>query len=258
MQPQSGSIIGNTSDPKASTTTSLASFWSELSTRFLTNPNVIYGIMNEPHDMPTELILSNNQAMIDSIRATGAQQLILVPGNGFTGAHRWLNSTCANCTPNADVMTAIRDPGDNFAFDMHLYFDNDTSGTHEECTTAAPANLVPVTDWLQQNNYTAFLSEFGAGANSACDQTVNNTLKWLEQHEEFIGWTYWAAGPLWGDTYFLSVEPGIGVESNSTWPKVLEPHIRTYAPMVRCGVSEARIGGLVDQVVRSVEGCLGL
>jgi len=259
MQPFSGSIIGNTSDPKAAPTSSLAAFWGELAKRFIENPNVIWGIMNEPHTMPTQLVLENDQAAINAIREAGAQQMILVPGNGFTGAHRWLNTTCsdAECTPNADVLTAIQDPKNNFAFDMHLYFDNDTSGTHTECTLAAPANLVPVTTWLAENKYTAVLSEFGAGANPTCFKTLNDTLTFLEQNEQWIGWTYWSAGPLWGD-YFLSIEPGEGVQSNSTWPIVLQPHVESYAPMQRCGVSSATVGGFVDGVVRALEGCLGL
>lgn len=208
--------------------------------------------------MPTSLILENDQAMINAIRQAGAQQLILVPGNGFTGAQRWLNVTCSqNCTPNADVLTAIRDPMNNFAFDMHLYFDNDTSGTHEECTNAAPTNLAPVLGWLQQHNYTAFLSEFGAGSNANCFQTVNNTLDFMERNPQFIGWTYWAAGPLWGD-YFLSVEPGEGPQANTTWPMVLEPHVKAYSPMQRCGISSSNMNGFVDGVLKVVEGCLGL
>jgi endoglucanase len=258
MQPQSGSIIGNTTDPKAATTEHLAAFWAELSTRFKTNPNVIFGIMNEPHDMPTSLVLKNDQAMIDAIRAAGAQQLILVPGNGFTGAQRWLNTTCSTeCTPNADVLTAIQDPRANFAFDMHLYFDNDTSGTHNECTLAAPSNLLPVTTWLRENNYTAFLSEFGAGSNPTCFETLNNTLNHLETNPEFIGWTYWSAGPLWGD-YFLSIEPDEGPQFNSTWRDVLEPHVKKYSPMQRCGVSSSRQSGLVREVEGVLEGCLGM
>jgi endoglucanase len=257
-QPNSGSIIGNTSDPTAATTENLADFWAALAKRFVSNPNVIYGIMNEPHDMPTSLVLTNNQAMIDAIRGAGAQQLILVPGNGFTGAQRWLNVTCdEDCAPNSEILTAIKDPENNFAFDMHLYFDNDTSGTHEECTQAAPSNLLPVTQWLAENNYTAFLSEFGAGSNEGCWETLNNTLTHMEQNPNFIGWTYWSAGPLWGD-YFLSVEPGIGVGSNSTWPLVLEPHVKTYTPMQRCGVSSSKMGGVVDGVIKALEGCLGL
>jgi endoglucanase len=255
-QPFSGSVIGNTSDPEAATTENLAAFWSEMSTRFISNTNVIFAIMNEPHDMSTSLVFQNDQAAITAIRATGAQQLILVPGNGFTGAHRWLNSTCADttldCAPNADVLLAITDPLNNFAFDMHLYFDNDTSGTHESCTLASPTNLFPVTTWLAENNYTAFLSEFGAASNPTCFTTLNDTITHLENSEVWIGWTYWSAGPLWGE-YFLSIEPGEGVQANSTWPEVLEPHVMKYPPMMRCGVStngKERDGG-------RGEGCLG-
>ncbi|KAF1850442.1 glycoside hydrolase family 5 protein [Cucurbitaria berberidis CBS 394.84] len=265
-QPSSGSIIGNTSDPKAATTSNLATFWTALSTRFITNPNVIYGIMNEPHDMPTSLILQNNQAAINAIRTTGARQLILVPGNGFSGAQRWLNRTCSNstadCAPNGDVLTQITDPGKNFAFDMHLYFDNDTSGTHEACTLAAPSNLRPVTTWLQQHNYTAFLSEFGAGssADPTCAKTLNDTLGFLEGSDRWIGWTYWAAGPLWGNEYFLSVEPGEGKQANSTWPDVLAPRVKAYQPMVRCGVSTSvgEMAGEGARRERGEQGCLGL
>lgn len=260
MQPFSGSVIGNISDTKAATTESLAAFWAELSRRFIINPNVIFGIMNEPHDMPTSLVLENNQAMINAIRQTGCQQLILVPGNGFTGAQRWLNSTCEDptdeCLPNGEVLLAITDPLDNFAFDMHLYFDNDTSGTHEECTLRAPSNIEPATLWLQENNYTAFLSEFGAGANPTCFETLNNTITYLEDSGVFIGWTYWSAGPLWGE-YFLSIEPDEGPQANSTWPLVLEPHIQKYQPMVKCGVSNnGNDGAIRDR--RSLQGCLGL
>jgi endoglucanase len=259
-QPSSGSVIGNSSDTKAATTEDLAAFWAELSTRFIFNTNIIFGIMNEPHDMPTSLVLQNDQAMIDAIRAAGAQQLILVPGNGFTGAHRWLNSTCTNaslnCTPNADVLLAITDPLDNFAFDMHLYFDNDTSGTHEECTLAAPTNLLPVTAWLKEHNHTAFLSEFGAGSNPTCFETLNNTIGHLEESGVFIGWTYWSAGPLWGE-YFLSIEPLEGPQANSTWPEVLEPRVAGYQPMMKCGVSTNGKKG-EEGGVRGMEGCLGL
>jgi len=35
--------------------------------------------------MATSLIVTNNQAAINGIRAAGANQLILAPGNGYTG-----------------------------------------------------------------------------------------------------------------------------------------------------------------------------
>jgi endoglucanase len=80
--------------------------------------------MNEPHDMPTSLLLQNNQAVITAIRSTGAQHLILVPGNGFTAAHCWLNTTCSNtvlnCTPNADTLTLNVDAAVNFVWGFRV------------------------------------------------------------------------------------------------------------------------------------------
>lgn len=139
---------------------------------------------------------------------------------------------------------------------MHLYFDNDTSGTHEECTTKSPANLFPVTAWLKDNNYTAFLSEFGAAANPTCFEVLNNTITHLEDSGVFVGWTYWSAGPLWGD-YFLSIEPDEGVQAISTWPEVLEPHVKTYQPMMKCGLSTNGKSGM-GEGGKSQEGCLGV
>ena len=69
---------------------------------------------------PTELILQNNQAAIDAIRATGAEQLILAPGNGFTGGHSWTQVTgTAGNAPSSDFMNMLVDPLNNTAIDIH-------------------------------------------------------------------------------------------------------------------------------------------
>lgn len=70
-----GSIIGDTSDVTAATTAQFGAFWGELARRFKSNEKVIFGLMNEPHDMDTNLILVNDQAAINAIRAVGANQL---------------------------------------------------------------------------------------------------------------------------------------------------------------------------------------
>jgi len=41
MQPLSGSVIGNTTDPKAATTEQFKVFWKELAWRFVNNTNVM-------------------------------------------------------------------------------------------------------------------------------------------------------------------------------------------------------------------------
>ena len=64
----------------------LADLWSKLAAHFKANPKVIFGLMNEPHDMTTELWRDDANAAIQAIRAAGATNLILVPGNGWTGA----------------------------------------------------------------------------------------------------------------------------------------------------------------------------
>lgn len=243
MQPVSGSVIGNTSDPTAATTQEFAEFWAEMAYRFKYNPNVIFGIMNEPHDMPTQLVFDNDQAAIHAIRGVGASQLILVPGNGYTGAHSWTNSTGSGLLPNSQVLSAIQDPADNYAFDMHQYFDVDFSGTHNACISAdtCVSTLQAATSWLRSNNQKAFLSKIGGGSNQNCFDCLNNTLQYLSQNGEWIGWAYWAAGPLWGN-YFLSVEPDEGPEFNTTWPMVLKPNVAA-ASLRSFGISSAYIYG---------------
>lgn len=51
QQPTTGSIIGNTSDPNAASTAQFQAFWQELASRYVHNEKVIFGIMNEPHDV---------------------------------------------------------------------------------------------------------------------------------------------------------------------------------------------------------------
>ncbi|CAE6531591.1 unnamed protein product [Rhizoctonia solani] len=197
QQPFTGSVIGNTSDSKAATTAQFQTFWQEVSGRFKENEKVIFGIMNEPHDMPTSLVLQNDQAAIDGIRASGAKQLILAPGNGYTGGHSWLESSQGN-EPSGDYMHKLSDPLNNTAIEVHEYLDQDFSGTHAECTQPGPENLAALTGWLRQHGLKAVVGEIGGGANENCYSQLRDLLSYLETNDEYIGWMGWAAGPLWG------------------------------------------------------------
>ena len=75
--------------------------------------------MNEPNEMPTELWRDDANAAISAIRATSATNLILVPGNAWTGAHSWNDNWYG--TPNAIVMQTIVDPGNNYVIEVHQY-----------------------------------------------------------------------------------------------------------------------------------------
>ncbi|KAJ3310654.1 hypothetical protein HDU76_003319, partial [Blyttiomyces sp. JEL0837] len=190
----------------------LADLWTKLAQdpQFKSQPNVIFDLMNEPQGINTAQWLTSAQAAIDAIRATGgtslsnfcsslflffclanaavpltskANNLILVPGNCFTGAHSWVSGKCDIGDPNANVMIKITDPMNNFAYDMHQYFDNNFSGTIDECTQDPKAVLSDATNWLKTNNRKAFLGEVGVSNNpntANCPGTLDTALSFLE------------------------------------------------------------------------------
>lgn len=83
--------------------------------------------------------------------------------------------------------------------------------------------MYDVTRWLQQQKASGFLSEFGGGDNAHCLSVLNNTISYLENNSEWIGWAVWGAGPLLGPAYFENIEPGEGmlVERASRYAFVL-------------------------------------
>ncbi|KAF5324355.1 hypothetical protein D9619_011336 [Psilocybe cf. subviscida] len=237
QQPFSGSVIGNSSDPTAATTAQFGAFWYELAHRFRNNPKVLFGIMNEPHDMPSDLLLRNNQAAINAIRLAGARQLIVAPGNSWTGGHSWTQPSGNNDAASSEFMNKLVDPLHNTAIDIHEYLDVDYSGGHDECTQPGPSNLAAVTAWLKQNKLKGIVSEFGGGNNANCFQMVSELLAYLAANDVYIGWSIWAAGPIWGtaspccgaDTG--SLEPGnindLGGPNafQTVWPAAVKPNI---------------------------------
>ncbi|CAE6457739.1 unnamed protein product [Rhizoctonia solani] len=195
QQPMTGSIIGDSSDIKAATTAQFQAFWNQLAGRFKTNEKVIFGIMNEPHDMPTSLVLNNNQAAVNGIRAAGAKQLILAPGNDWTGGHSWTGYANAS----SEYMYKLIDPLKNLAIEVHEYLDVDYSGGHAECTQPGPSNLAALTAWLKKYGLKAIVGETGGGQNANCYAQLKEFFGYLAANDEYIGWTGWAAGPLWGN-----------------------------------------------------------
>jgi len=167
----------------------------ELAKRFADNEKVMFGLMNEPHDMPSALNLANLQAAVDGIRKAGAKNLIIAPGNSWTGGHSW---TQGGDEANSNWIHKLNDPLKNTAIDIHEYLDQDFSGGHTACTQDAAKNLAGVTAWLKQNKLKAFITEFGGSNTTACMTMLNDMLDYMAKNEEYIGWTAWAAGPFWG------------------------------------------------------------
>jgi len=196
--------------------TVLANFWSKLAIHYKSMSKVIFGIMNEPHTMPTEAWVSAANAAIVAIRAEGAKNLILVPGNAYTGAWTWTGGNYG--TANSIAMLDVTDSGNNMAFEVHQYLDTDASGTVETCVsnTIGSERLKDFTDWCKTNGKKAFLGELGGGTSSTCLEAIDDMLAYVSKNSDvYIGWTYWAGGPWWGD-YFTSVYPDNGQDKKQT------------------------------------------
>jgi endoglucanase len=188
----------------------LADFWRRLSLQFKDDPRVWFGLMNEPNTMQTEVWLAAANAALQAIRATGATNLVLVPGNAWTGAFSWLDSWYG--TANGTVMPGVVDPLDHFAFEVHQYLDSDSSGTNEACVsqTIGVERVTAFTGWLRQHGYRGFLGEFAGGNNATCQAAVGGLLDFLDQNREvWLGFSWWAAGPWWGSSW-ASLEPSSG------------------------------------------------
>ncbi len=197
-------VVGTVDVPNSA----FADFWSRMATHFATHSNVIFGLMNEPHDLPTEQWASAANAAIAAIRTAGATQLILVPGNGYTGAWTWYDTYYG--TANSVAMLVITDSGDNFAFEAHQYFDSDGSGTSATCVSTpgtGAARLQDFTTWLRANGYKGFLGEIAGANNSGCETDVTDALAFMKANDDvWLGWSWWSAGPWWGD-YIFTLEP---------------------------------------------------
>ena len=181
----------------------LASLWRGLAREFKGDDHVWFGLMNEPHDMRTEDWLAAANASLATIRSVGAKNLVLVPGNHWTGAHSWTK------TDNGTVMLDVKDPLGRWAYDVHQYLDADSSGSHPKVVSPAigAERLQLFVAWCRAHKRRAFLGEFGAAAAPEARAAVAAMLAAMQDDRDvWLGWTYWAAGPWWGD-YMFSIEP---------------------------------------------------
>jgi endoglucanase len=217
----SGDIIGSSAVPSAS----FADFWSRLADQFRSNPYVVFGVMNEPHDMDVSVWVTAANAAIAAIRDTGATNLVLVPGSRWTGAHSWYNSDLDGAA-NSSALLDIYDSGDNMAVEVHQYLDAEMSGTESTCQSATigSESLYNFTGWLTTYGMHGFLGEFGGGANATCQAAIDDILNYLEAYSDvWVGWTYWAGGPIWPVDYMTSLEPS--GDADTAQMDTLEPHL---------------------------------
>ena len=200
---RTGKLIGR--DPGA--TDEFAAAWETIAGEVADKPNVVFGLMNEPNRQSAAEWLEGANAAVAAIRRAGAKQLVLVPGSYWDSGHTWTT------TDNGEVMLGFRDPGDNFAVEVHQYLDSDNSGSHTSVVPGVGATrLAAFTEWAREHGVRGFLGEFGWADNKPAHKEGRDLLCFISRNQDvWLGTTYWAGGPWWGD-YMYSVEPLDGVD----------------------------------------------
>jgi endoglucanase len=179
--------------------------WRRLALAYGHDDYVIFGLMNEPKVKDAGVWKAAEQQAIDAIRATGANNQILVSGTDWDGAHNFV-------TISGGSLLGLTDPQHHFAFEVHQYFDKNFSGTSPACMDPdqAVAMLTPFTQWLRTNRRQGFLGEFGVSPQAKCLEALNRVVSYLHANSDvWLGWTYWAAGPRWKN-YMFTLEPAHG------------------------------------------------
>jgi endoglucanase len=108
------------------------------------------------------------------------------------------------------VMGNLVDPGSNFAFEVHQYFDTDSSGTSPKAVSQRIGSLrIEVFQrWARQNGFKAFLGEFAAGDDEVSLEALNDICRTLQANGDvWTGWAAWAAGSMWPADYIFNLDP---------------------------------------------------
>ncbi|KAI1789786.1 glycoside hydrolase superfamily [Ganoderma leucocontextum] len=200
-----------------------ASVWTQLAQKYGSNERIIFGIMNEPHDVPDIATwVDSVQFVVNAVRNAGSKNFLLLPGSSWSSAQ-------AFPTEAGPLLVKVTDPlGDTskLIFDVHKYLDSDNSGTHPDCTTDNVDVLTTLVSFLQSNgNRQAILSETGGGNTASCETLVANELSFVKNNfPTLVGFTLWAAGAF-DTTYVLTLTPFVNGTDQTLWTSAVRPNL---------------------------------
>lgn len=108
-----GQIIGQGGPTNAQ----FASVWSQLAEKYAGQSRIMFGIMNERHDIPNiNTWAASVQAAVSAARQTGAtSQYTLLPGNNYTSAQQFVTKGTLDALKKA---TNIDGSTTNLVFDV--------------------------------------------------------------------------------------------------------------------------------------------
>lgn len=188
-------------------------FSRRMAAAFISYPNVIYGLVNEPAGMTAVQWRDGGVTpAISAIRATGSTQMIFIPGAGQSSALNW-----ASNGNTAAFAGYTGDPLNNFAFEAHQYLDASASGGGSVATLNGSTILNTFNSFLTTNGFKGFIGEFGmaidpmvcscadtlhyviGGTSIATNSVTANTnmLTAMVSSGLYVGWAAWGGGYEW-------------------------------------------------------------
>lgn len=219
--------------------------WSKLYELIQNDPAIdknyiLLDLVNEPVEVPDDKVFTIQTDVVKMLRKKGFKGYILVEGNSWSGLHSWTTYEWqggdGQSFTNATLFTRenFNKAGINdlskILINVHQYLDSDFSGTKNECqqdmTTTGPEgfNLLAFTDYLEQNQLKAIVTEFGAGTHAeSCTPALAFFMDYLKDHSAqgkntgFMGWTIWSVGHGWGGY-------NLRVTADSYQEKILEQY----------------------------------
>jgi len=207
-QPKNEVIIGEAQEVSAA---HFSDLWVRLAMKFKTNPRVMFGIMNEPHDVDGIKLAATYNTVLKDIRATGATNTILLDGYGFAHDLSWTGQPLGK-----PLGPLVRDPGNNLVIDVHRYLDDYSAGQKQTCNPGSGATvLVESTEWARANRMRLFLGEFAVAKNEACYKELRDLLAYFAANSDvWTGYTWFGvyAGQKGYHTpdqgFWYSIDPG--------------------------------------------------
>ncbi|WVO15134.1 hypothetical protein L204_102778 [Cryptococcus depauperatus] len=204
------------------TNENFASVWSLLAKKYATENRIIFGIMNEPHDLNIDTFADSVQAAVNAIRKAGAvTQAIALPGNAFSNADAWAAGA-------SDALLRVTDPAQEdkslLIIDAHKYLDSDNNGKNPECAINGVDSMTKLASWLSKNGRKAIVSETGGGNTASCKTKLGEELQFISSHSDvFIGFAVWSAGAF-AANYELSIVPN-GDTDNELFTAAIKPYL---------------------------------
>lgn len=169
-----GGIIGQ----GGPTNDQFSSVWTQLALAYKKESNIIFSLMNEPHDLDMPTWATTLQAVVTGIRGAGAtSQMILLAGTEYTSAGAFVSQS-------GPALLGIKDSDGStkkLIFDVHQYLDSGYSGTEIECVTDnVSGSWTPLATWLRSVGRQAFNTETGGGNVASCEQYLCSATAYLK------------------------------------------------------------------------------